>query len=441
MKKITTLLLLVVLSTANAFAQQAAPTAADVQAFFAKLRSHQTSNRPVHSRDPLADQPEKEYQAIWNGSAWDTMGYTHMMWNSQNWMTESIEYISDGNGNWEPTDRTVNSKDASGQDTMTVHMVHNGSAWENSERIRMHYDMDGNLLEVTEEEWLSNRWEMMYGELYVNTYDNNNNVLDQELLIWDIDSNKYLKNSLVEFSYNASNQVDTMMVSEYDPFAGTYVENSRYVDMQWAPNQDMMPTRMTIQTYENGSWMNYMRMTMGYTASGQMTLTEVEFYVGTWMKLAKQTTAYDQQDNVALEESFMWNGFQWERASSYKYNNQYDASDRLVSVIEQDYDTAGSSYYNILQRSYTYSSSPTSLGGVASVKTLRAFPNPATTTLQLQNLKAGVLTVTNLNGQLQQMECVQDGNTSLDVATLPAGVYILRLEHTDGVQVMRFVKQ
>ena len=74
---------------------------------------------------------------------------------------------------------------------------------------------------------------------------------------------------------------------------------------------------------------------------------------------------------------------------------------------------------------------------------LRAYPNPATTTLTVEGLAAArALSLVASTGQVVRHCRLQDESILvLDVSTLPSGLYLLVVEAGDGIRTLRVVKQ
>ena len=102
---------------------------------------------------------------------------------------------------------------------------------------------------------------------------------------------------------------------------------------------------------------------------------------------------------------------------------------------------AGHFYYHLRQvdADGTTACSPVmSVAGHA--ESSAVFPNPATETVSFQLPAAAPYRVLNVLGQVLH-GTAEAGLTTLPVATLPAGTYLLELQSSTGRNVQRFVKQ
>jgi photosystem II stability/assembly factor-like uncharacterized protein len=75
------------------------------------------------------------------------------------------------------------------------------------------------------------------------------------------------------------------------------------------------------------------------------------------------------------------------------------------------------------------------------VSTLPIYPNPASTSITIENSTAGSLSVLNLQGQQLLQQEISGPNTTVDVSSLPCGVYFVRLTGEKTVQVRKIIKQ
>jgi len=75
---------------------------------------------------------------------------------------------------------------------------------------------------------------------------------------------------------------------------------------------------------------------------------------------------------------------------------------------------------------------------------LQIFPNPASTGVTIESAESargGLLTISNLSGKLILTRQITGLKSQLDISTLPAGVYFVRLTSEKTVKVEKFIKQ
>ena len=68
------------------------------------------------------------------------------------------------------------------------------------------------------------------------------------------------------------------------------------------------------------------------------------------------------------------------------------------------------------------------------------YPNPATDQLVAEHLNGGEISVLNMNGSELIRQSVTGSNATIDVSTLPGGVYILRVLGSSNTETIKFTK-
>jgi subtilisin-like proprotein convertase family protein len=75
---------------------------------------------------------------------------------------------------------------------------------------------------------------------------------------------------------------------------------------------------------------------------------------------------------------------------------------------------------------------------------IKIYPNPATTTLQLignSTYKNASVQILNSKGQLMQSSTLINTNTTLNIETLPTGIYLLKISKDGVTETQKFIKQ
>jgi photosystem II stability/assembly factor-like uncharacterized protein len=75
------------------------------------------------------------------------------------------------------------------------------------------------------------------------------------------------------------------------------------------------------------------------------------------------------------------------------------------------------------------------------VNTLCIYPNPASTTITIQSPVKGSLYIHNTSDQQVLRQEVTEPTTTIDISTLPGGVYVVKVVGEKGVQVGKFIKE
>jgi hypothetical protein len=72
---------------------------------------------------------------------------------------------------------------------------------------------------------------------------------------------------------------------------------------------------------------------------------------------------------------------------------------------------------------------------------IQIYPNPASTTIDIKSPIIGTLSILDLGGQQILQQEITKPTTTIDVSTLPSGVYVVKVIGEKGVQVGKFIKQ
>jgi hypothetical protein len=85
---------------------------------------------------------------------------------------------------------------------------------------------------------------------------------------------------------------------------------------------------------------------------------------------------------------------------------------------------------------------PLSLEKVSESASLQVYPNPVTDILHIDSaMRAHQVAVYQLSGVKVLAATVSENKQKLDVSSLSAGVYIMRISHDKGSQYVRFIKE
>ena len=68
-------------------------------------------------------------------------------------------------------------------------------------------------------------------------------------------------------------------------------------------------------------------------------------------------------------------------------------------------------------------------------------PNPAFTTITIKSFAKGTLFIHNASGQQLFHQKITEPTTTIDVSTLPSGIYMVKVVGDKGVSVGKIIKQ
>jgi Secretion system C-terminal sorting domain/Carboxypeptidase regulatory-like domain len=105
-------------------------------------------------------------------------------------------------------------------------------------------------------------------------------------------------------------------------------------------------------------------------------------------------------------------------------------------TISADRPRADGINFKIGKNSITTTAKETELQQIA-----RIYPNPVSDVVWLELNTEAQLSLSNSHGQLVQQLKAPAGTTSLDMATLPSGLYFINVRRPDSVQTFKVVKR
>jgi 3',5'-cyclic AMP phosphodiesterase CpdA len=72
---------------------------------------------------------------------------------------------------------------------------------------------------------------------------------------------------------------------------------------------------------------------------------------------------------------------------------------------------------------------------------ISVFPNPATNKVTIECRQKGTVEITYIGGQIIKTVQINSQKTTIDVADLPGGMYIIKVKHDQGILIRKFIKR
>ena len=210
-----------------------------------------------------------------------------------------------------------------------------------------------------------------------------------------------------------------------------------------APRDNSAGPSTDCKTYAyewNGS--NWMQM--GSTLVGEQAFNNFGFRVrlnSTGDRLASSASTYFTNGDIQV---FEWASNTWTQlGNNLTGDNPQDIFGAGMDMNGTGNRVAGGAYGHDDKgqaKVYEFQSDAGIVEG-GNIVEISVFPNPTYGTLHLQNVEESLeIELSDLNGKsILGREIVKD--TQIDLSELPAGVYILKIEHSKGNQLERIVKQ
>jgi hypothetical protein len=349
-----------------------------------------------------------------------------------------------------PLSKEVYTYDAQDQLTEYVFQSWMGSAYVNEGRNQLTYDTRGNLTQNLYQEWAGNAWVMRAGERIAYTYNAAGVTTSEVYESYDNDGAVWENDGRATYTVNASNQWSEIVIEQWT--GNAYRNEERIRAITWHDWAGQKPLYYESQEWgSTSSWGDDSRTTFTYQSNGSYVAVRQEaIAAGSWVNLERQTTTYDNYGNEILNQYEEWDNAAWSIESGSRTLLSYTAANQVRRAVDQRYDSGTNRYQNEFVTTF---GNFTTLGtrratALEAPATLHPNPTASTTTISLRGLhdKGSVQTdVLNTLGQVVQTMALQpqQGNLEqeLNLVTLPAGVYTVRLHTAEGTIAKRVVKQ
>lgn len=313
------------------------------------------------------------------------------------------------------------------------------------------YDERNNVIQVRTYQWLNGVWKYV---CYVNYgYDMDNNVVER-----------------TNFNSYGTETFEQGGVYDYYYSNGRIVNHNAY----FGDHQTLFETcdyfydaqgRLEKQLYMQGfgSLDSSVKMIYTYNAQGRPALNYTYYYEGdgSWYLFESEEFIYDDAGNC-IDHSVRDGGGDYKERYLYEYDLSIPASvvhmpyyipemihpedlgENNLRAIEHWY-TLDANYVlqYVCDYRYEYDSYPISVEDFETSE-VSVYPNPASTVVTIRNerMEQGSASVYDIYGRLCQTVELTGNVTVVNVADLPAGIYLLKMNYADGrVASRKFVKE
>lgn len=348
----------------------------------------------------------------------------------------------------QPSRRELYAYNLRNQVTEATSQAWVGTAYVNEQRSQFTYDAQGNRTLQIYQSWSGTAWTTESGYRTTNTYNAANTLTSQ--VFEELDANNTWKNNgRVVYTVDANNQWTEAVEQEWTNNA--YVNKGRIRAVTWHDWTKQLPSYYEMQDWDNGAWVDAQRSTITYQPNGSNVEVQQQATApNTWANDSRFTVTYDNFGNELLSQEETWNNNSWVIMGGQRTLLAYTVGNQVRRAALQDYDAAQNRYVNY--QVYTYSNF-VALGtrratDLEAAATSHPNPTAGSTTFRLSGLpEQGLLRLEVLNtlGQVVQQLSVRayQGAISqeLNLASLPAGMYMVRLHTNEGTVAKRVVKQ
>lgn len=360
-------------------------------------------------------------------------------------------------GTWVNATKEIYTYDAKGNRTETIEQIWNLTKWENEERWIEFFDADGRNTGYQEDEWVDNAWFSNYGTRLTYTKNTGGQIVTG--LMEQIDENGNWVNQSRQTYEWTGNQITKATEEGYDN--GTWMNRSEYRNITWKSFDAMSEywsypvyvggynfTSYETYSYDNfgGSWNLNSRSTNIFTGDN-ITESINEFYNGqVWDTSNKTTYVYYPNGDLKEYRGMAKINDTWTTQYGYGNTNTYDTDGDITKSIGVQFDPQSNTFEESYIDLYTYTNVTVGIAKNNAKNTLvNVYPNPVsngTLTISTGNNAAkAVVTVYDYSGKVVMQQAETAGNITLDVNTLPKGIYILNVNQAGTVSRAQFIIQ
>ncbi|MBC8081695.1 MAG: T9SS type A sorting domain-containing protein [Hymenobacter sp.] len=335
--------------------------------------------------------------------------------------------------------------------TEYVQQLWSVSTYENAERAQSTYDAQGNLTLDIYQEWVGNAWVTRNGVRFTSTYNPAGVLTSQVYESYDEGTGIWEPQGRALYTVDASNRWSEIIAQRLSN--GSYVNEERIVNITWYNWTKLLPSYYEVQEWDvaSGTWNDSFRSSSTYQPNGSS--VEISQYLAapnTWINESRITSTYDNFGNQILDQSESWDNNAWAIFYSTQYLLAYTTGNQVRRTVEQSYDITLAGYENYSLTTYDnfLTLGTRKATGLEVAATLHPNPTLSTTTLDLAGLREqGTVQAEVLSsvGQVVQVLTLRPRqgviSQELNLSTLPAGIYTVRLRTAEGIIAKRVVKQ
>ena len=367
---------------------------------------------------------KSDFQFDYSLNNWVYSSVTHFKYNSNGLLIEQIDTVINANYIYKVTFNYDNFENIISYIYYT--QLDTATSYTPKHRFEYEYNSQNFITEIKISDWQNNLWN--YLTKSSRQYDTNNNLLKSidfsttnNGAIWDTTSYN------VYFYNNSDELLNAIYIS---------LDNNRYSKKIYSYNSNHYKTQWIQYDSIQGSssYKNIGKETFAYDNSDNLILNDEykwDTLTNTWIFSSKTQNTFDlniPNNNIIYPNEF------------YSYTLKDDNNIRLTKV-NYDFDSYQNQWKIIDSVRYFYSSkSYTSINYENTNNNIDIYPNPAKTDFVIKTINSlKKISIYNLQGKLIENQLVKgNGNTyKLNVEDYYSGVYFIRIEYKDGQNVTR----
>ncbi|GAA3951584.1 hypothetical protein GCM10022406_36790 [Hymenobacter algoricola] len=393
--------------------------------------------------------PGRSIEHYWsqNTARWDG-GY--ILTNTYNTQGRPIQIVGTDSATNAPRRKTLLVYNAQALVTEELEQNWNGSAYMNSYRTQYAYDANGRGTLYLYQEWQNNAWQTRGGYRSTNTYNPAGVLLTEVAENLNTATGIWQPDYRTTYTVNANNQWTGLTGEEWDN--GAYVNDYRIRSINWYNWAKLLPAYYEQQEWNKATstWADDYRTTFTYQANGSyVSIGQKLVAPDVWLNEERYTQTYDAFGNETLYQGERWANNAWFIDYAYRTLLSYAATSQIRRRVGQEYDVPTSRYVNDYLATYSNFITLATRRATELEAAAALYPNPtlSAATLSVAGLReqGAVRTeVLNTLGQVVQTLDLQPRRGTirheLNLSTLPAGFYTVRLHAAEGTIAKRVLK-
>ena len=338
-------------------------------------------------------------QLIVNAKSYTTYDFNEIQ------STEIFFYWEKSTNQWLADLKKVITYDANGNVTQNIlyEFDVDNYQWVLYQKQQYAYDDLGNV--ISEILYNSNN-QITYGSKYNNKYDDNGNVTQDSVSLWDPTGRFWVPGGKDEYSYDAGGNLASLIFSYWNDSTSQFVLNYKGEFNYDANGYD------TLDIYSN--W---------YAVTSE------------WIIEHKTENTFDDAGNLTSLVDYFWTEATSKRENSYKYENTYDVNGNLTGSIYFQWDETSSQWLIIDKRTYYYSEYNITAVPVIPERKISVYPNPASDHIVFDLTHASEsanVELFDLQGK-KVLEQKLSESKQISVNNLRKGLYMYRLNNNGTI--------
>lgn len=302
------------------------------------------------------------------------------------------------------------------------------------------YDSAGNVLSITYADYYNDQWFPFSRTIF--EYDNDGRHTATVEQSWEEIDGKWVNMWREGYQLNAQNEWEVVKYYNWNDFDQQWELEGKATDITWLDFSQFKWLTVTLQIWDGQGWENDQRGACTYNANELLLTSTFEIWDGlAWENDFRERYEYDQYSFNTLEVMETWENGEWMIYNGQKINVDYDANANPVVMVAEFYDW-GIGLWVISGKMLLTWETVTSLPEPLSLG-MSLYPNPVTTQIHLklnENLvDKAQFAIYNTSAQLMQSGRLN--GLAIDVEQLPAGIYLLRLQHEGRTTTQKFIKR